>query len=218
MQSERHGCIVARVGHLPAARNTDLLIEPVGDELVVLDCASNEAHALDARAAALWRACDGQRSVAELARDCSLPETVVDDTLQRLADCDLLMPVEAVSDGVSRRVVVRRLALAGAGVGFGLPLIASVAVRPASAAASVVVEPPDPGVPPDVVTPGPEPPTTPPANIPGLAESTASTVTTSTTTTPRVKAASTTKKPKKKRARRARRRRRPKTIRPRFTG
>lgn len=113
----------------PKARLADLLIEDLGEELVLFDTRRNEAHALDAGASAVWRACDGRRSPAQIAEHCGLDETVVELTLPRLAACDLL------ANAVSRRTMLRRVALTGAVV--GLPLVTSIAVPNAAAAASL---------------------------------------------------------------------------------
>src|SRR5579862_8283281 len=52
----------------PTARAKDLLIEEVGGELLVYDTLKNRAHCLNQSAAAVWKHCDGQRTIAELAR------------------------------------------------------------------------------------------------------------------------------------------------------
>jgi hypothetical protein len=51
----------------PLARHHNLLVETVGDELVLYDQDRDRAHALNRTAALVWRHCDGQRTIAELA-------------------------------------------------------------------------------------------------------------------------------------------------------
>jgi hypothetical protein len=50
----------------PKARQRQLLVQEVGDELVVYDQARNKAHRLNRTAAIVWRHCDGQNKVADL--------------------------------------------------------------------------------------------------------------------------------------------------------
>jgi len=218
----------------PAARSSGLLTEAVDGELIVFDASTNTAHALDARAAAVWLACDGRRSVPEIACVCELDEEVVAHTLEQLAERDLLEAADTGRSAVSRRTLVRRFALVGAGVGVGLPLIASVAVPSAAAASSL-----DPGLPegPGGGGEGPAPPETtttttpaPDTSVPAIEESpdittvstmTVTTTASSTTSTKPVKA-STAKKPKKKAKKATKKKRRAakpeRKITPHFTG
>src|SRR3954471_10546374 len=53
---------------VPAARCDGLLIEPVGDETVIYDTRSKQAHCLKPLAAVVFDASDGQATVAEIAR------------------------------------------------------------------------------------------------------------------------------------------------------
>ena len=50
----------------PESRKTQLLAQDVGDELVIYDQRSHEAHHLSPTAAVVWRAADGKRSLPEL--------------------------------------------------------------------------------------------------------------------------------------------------------
>lgn len=51
----------------PVARSEQLLVQEVGDELVVYDQRSHRAHRLNGTARTVWRLADGSRSVGELA-------------------------------------------------------------------------------------------------------------------------------------------------------
>ena len=44
----------------PLARSEELVIEELGDELLVYDERTQRAHCLSATAARVWRACDGK--------------------------------------------------------------------------------------------------------------------------------------------------------------
>jgi hypothetical protein len=89
-----HGTIAA-----PLARSEDLVIEETGDELLVYDLRSNRAHCLNAVAAAVWRACDGQRAPGELIAELELDADAVGRALDELAGCQLLDEVPVLVKG-----------------------------------------------------------------------------------------------------------------------
>ena len=51
---------------LPLARSEGLLVEELGDETLVYDRESHEAHCLNRSAALVWRHCDGTTTVADM--------------------------------------------------------------------------------------------------------------------------------------------------------
>ncbi len=117
---------------LPLARSEDLLTEQVGEETIVYDSRSRDAHCLNPVAAVVFARSDGRTSPADLATIAGdeLGERVdvglVEQALAELEEHDLIVaPPE--DDGISRRQFARRTALAG-GVAFALPLVTSVAV------------------------------------------------------------------------------------------
>lgn len=119
--------------NFPKARTADLITERVGDELVVYDGKSSEAHCLSALAAAVFVAADGKTSTADLAaiagrqlqRTVDVPE--VEQALAELEDRDLVEPTEV--GGISRRGFMQRSAAVGGAVMAG-SLVTSV-VTPA---------------------------------------------------------------------------------------
>lgn len=114
----------------PKARTADLITERVGDELVVYDGKSSEAHCLSALASAVFVAADGKTSTADLAAIASrkLNEPVdvpaVEQALAELEDRGLVEP-----GGISRRGFMQRSAAVGGAVVAG-SLVTSV-VTPA---------------------------------------------------------------------------------------
>lgn len=119
----------------PTARSEGLLTELVGDELVIFDGATNEAHALKPLAAAVFAAADGATPVSELASAASLrlghdvAVSQVEGALEELESAALLEGSEA-SHGISRRHLLQVGGAAAAGV------LVSSALVPALAAAS----------------------------------------------------------------------------------
>lgn len=116
----------------PRARSDGIVSEPFGDELVVYVEATQTAHSLSPHAASIWRHCDGSSSLEVIARSLALEEIQVADALEQLARAGLLEQPHLIT----RRQASKRMATVGAAA-FSAPLIYSVAIQPASAAASV---------------------------------------------------------------------------------
>lgn len=122
----------------PFARSAELVVEPVDDELLVFGSERQVAHSLNQVAAAVWRACDGSRSVGEIAQSCGLEREAVELALVELANIDLLVGEPPAATSVSRRQLLRRATVVGAAAGFALPVIRSItAPTPAMAASAV---------------------------------------------------------------------------------
>ncbi len=134
----------------PESRKTQLLAQQVGDELVIYDERSHEAHRLSTTAAAVWHAADGGRSLPELSSilresiHASDPATAVSDedgdALVRLAldELDrvglLVRGLPAIGDAMTRREMIRVSAAL-------LPVIASI-LAPTPAMAQTGTTPP----------------------------------------------------------------------------
>lgn len=123
----------------PIARGDGLLIESVGDETVVYDLGTKEAHCLKPLAAAVFTYADGKNTAAEIAEltsyrlDRAVTPAEVADAIAQLGTTGLLETPLLVHDGISRRDALRRMA-AVAGVAGATPLIISI-MAPAAALA-----------------------------------------------------------------------------------
>jgi Coenzyme PQQ synthesis protein D (PqqD) len=118
----------------PLARSEDLVIEEVGDELLVADRANNRAHSLNAFAARVWQACDGETTTEELVTKLDSDRDAVAHALAELSDCELLErtgPPIVGNGGMTRRDLGVRAAQVGAAAA-----IISVALPVAEAAAT----------------------------------------------------------------------------------
>ena len=115
------------MGHerAPRARQEGLVVQPVEDELLVFDSERGRAHSLNATAAAVWQACDGERDRRELATECGIDEDTLELALERLSAAHLVDGAEAPV-GVSRRLMIRRTLAAGAALGAAIPVIRSI--------------------------------------------------------------------------------------------
>jgi hypothetical protein len=142
---------------MPQARADQLVSRSVRNELVVYDERAATAHALSPAAAAVWRECTGSQTVAAIVDRLGLDPALVQRALADLEDRGLLVPagpltvapatdtkgsganlhVEPVEPaaGVSRREAAMRFAKLG-GAALAAPLVYSVAIGPAIAAAS----------------------------------------------------------------------------------
>src|ERR1700722_8882292 len=124
----------------PRARRDGLLEDAVGEELLLYDQSTHTAHCLSPVAACVWRHCDGERSVTELAGLAGVRENLVADALRELHEKDLLdaepQLMQRTIPGVSRREAIGRIGRVGAAA-VAVPLIVSAtAATPAMASSS----------------------------------------------------------------------------------
>ncbi len=131
---------------LPFSRREGVVVRDLSEETVVYDVQTHRAHCLNRTAALVWRHCDGETTVEEMAdilhRELSLPvdESVVQMALNQLAAANLLegrFPV--FCQPRSRREAI----LAGLSAVL-LPAVLSITAPRATAAASPSTFPPGP--------------------------------------------------------------------------
>jgi hypothetical protein len=123
------------------ARQEELVVQEMPDEVLVYDLKRHKAHCLNKTAAFVWQHCDGQTTVAEMAgllekeTGARVDEDVVWYALGKLGDANLLANKVAlpVTDGMSRRRMVRRL-----GTMLVLPAVVSLIAPNAVQAVTVV--------------------------------------------------------------------------------
>ncbi len=133
----------------PQARQHGLIVQELQDEILVYDIESNKAKCLNETSAAVWKACDGKRSVSdiavslEMAADGHVSEELVLLAIDLLQKNDLLEEGYQLSlPGHSRRDIVRKLGFATV---MALPVVASLAVpsKAIAAASCVCIVPTD---------------------------------------------------------------------------
>jgi hypothetical protein len=118
----------------PKARSTGIRIEDVDDELLVYDLERNRAHSLNVGAAAVFRLCDGRRSIEEINVAASealgvAPDlSMVEQAVRQFERAGLLEVEEEATD---RRALLRRLGWAAV-----VPFVASIAIPSAAYAQS----------------------------------------------------------------------------------
>lgn len=118
----------------------DLLIRELKDEVILYDAATKRAHCLNRTAAAVWRLCDGQTNVTEIAQVLRQDERMVWMTLHELEESGVLnseIPTAIRNNGLSRRELMTKF---GIGAAVALPIVNSIPIPTASAAISSTVK------------------------------------------------------------------------------
>jgi hypothetical protein len=127
--------------NIPFAREEDIVVKSLGDELLIYDLKQHKAHSLNKTAAWVWRHADGQTTAEEmrlrLGEELKTPvdEKVVLIALEQLQKAHLLKQTSfwaPSSINQSRRDAVRNLGIAAA----LLPVISTIFAPLAQAAAS----------------------------------------------------------------------------------
>src|SRR5690242_12747596 len=119
--------------------NQNVIVQDVFGELLVYDLQRDIVRRLNRVAAAIWKQCDGQKNVAEIARavapqfERQVDEQAVLLALHRFRRAQLLAgpaPEMAPATKASRREWIKRIGIAA------LPLVTSMAVPTSAQAAS----------------------------------------------------------------------------------
>jgi hypothetical protein len=117
----------------PLARADDLVVEEVGQELLVYDQTNECAHSLGVAAARVWRACDGETTTESLSAKLDMDADTVARAIEELHECNLLDSGQQL-EGMTRREATLKGAKLGAAAATA-PLIYSIlAPVPAMAA------------------------------------------------------------------------------------
>jgi hypothetical protein len=128
----------------PTARQDQLLVQKIADELVVCDVERNQAHRLNPTAALVWRHCDGQNTIADLAvllqkeADPQANEDLVWMTLDQLSTRHLLVePIIRTPEQsrVSRRRAMQKIGTTGV-LSLILPVVITLALPTPAQASS----------------------------------------------------------------------------------
>lgn len=117
----------------PQARSEDLIIEEVGDEVLIYDSRTDKGHCLSPEAARVWRRCDGRTPIDGLTAQLGLSVERVEDALDELERCELLAE-EPTQMGHTRREMSVKVVKAGAAVAATPLIISALAPTPAQAA------------------------------------------------------------------------------------
>ena len=128
--------------NLPSARRERLVVKALEDELLIYDLDSHRAYCLNRTAALIWNACDGRRTVKEMARfvekegEHPVDESFVLYGLNQLSRFKLLeerTDRHAFEERMTRRELARRLGFATAAL---IPLISAIEAPTAAQAST----------------------------------------------------------------------------------
>jgi hypothetical protein len=137
----------------PQARKLDLVTREVADEVLVYDLKRHKAHCLNQTAALIWKYCDGQKSVGDIAAlvgkdvNSTVDEATIWLAVDQLGKANLLEERVIRPAGiprVTRREAVRRM---GLGAALAIPVVMSI-VSPTLAqisSCSIIAQPGCPG-------------------------------------------------------------------------
>ena len=126
----------------PLARTSDIIVQKLEDETLFYDLKVNKAFCLNETAILVWDSCNGQRTIAEIAKrlEKKLGKTVNEDVvlfaIKQLSEDGLLNDYEGLAEqfsSFSRREAIRKIAFASA---IAIPLITSVVAPSAVSAQS----------------------------------------------------------------------------------
>jgi hypothetical protein len=128
------------------ARNDELVVQDLPDEVLVYDLKSHKAHCLNNTAAFIWKHCDGQTTTEEIAKlmerewHTQVTEDAVWFALNKLSKAELLQERIVLPEqraGMSRRSAMRRLGLGA----LLIPAVMTIVSPTAMAGASVFIPP-----------------------------------------------------------------------------
>src|SRR5882724_7604527 len=126
----------------PQARNDELVVQDLPDEVLVYDLKNHKAHCLNKTAAFIWNHCDGQTTTEEIAKmmekewHTPVTEDAVWFALNKLSKAELLQDrivLPEAKAGMSRRSAMRRLGLGA----LLIPVVMTIVSPTAMAGASV---------------------------------------------------------------------------------
>jgi hypothetical protein len=119
------------------AREEELVVQELENELLVYDLQSHLAHSLNPTAAAVWKQCDGTHSIAEIAAAVKAEPDAVHVGLRQLHKAGLLADWKDDRAGLTRRELVKRVAVLSAAVPVVTSIVAPTAAEEASRCAGL---------------------------------------------------------------------------------
>jgi Coenzyme PQQ synthesis protein D (PqqD) len=125
---------------IPVARKEGLVIQDMADEVLVYDLTTNKAHCLNQTAAAVWKSCDGKRSVADISKLLNninggvVHEDLIWLAIDQLNEASLLETELVVNfNNQNRREVLKKVSLAAV---IALPIVTSLVAPTVASAGS----------------------------------------------------------------------------------
>ncbi|MEI7687598.1 MAG: twin-arginine translocation signal domain-containing protein, partial [Planctomycetota bacterium] len=116
---------------MPRARHEELVVQISGQETLIYDQKTHQAHCLNPAAAGVWKYCDGRTAVADAASIVGRELGIAVDAefvlcaIDQLRVADLLVEATRSASAVSRRHVLQRLGTTGVAAALA-PLVTSL--------------------------------------------------------------------------------------------
>lgn len=111
---------------LPKVRNQNIVIQEIGDEIMIYDLEINKAYCLNETSAIVYQNCDGETDFTEIKTNHNFSDELISFALEQLnrenlleKDGDFISPFK----GFSRREVIKKI---GLGSIIALPVVASI--------------------------------------------------------------------------------------------
>jgi hypothetical protein len=118
----------------PTARKAGLVIQEMPGEVLVYDLDTNKAHCLNETAAFVWKSCDGNTSISDIAgilasqTGKNVKEDLIWLAIDQLNENRLLeQEIASGFSGQSRREAIKKIGMASM---IALPIIASLVAPP----------------------------------------------------------------------------------------
>lgn len=129
------------IERLPKARQSGIVVQEMPGEVLIYDTKTNKAHCLNETAAAVWRRCDGNTKIEDLALELGLglhgtqvPAELIWLAVDQLSDKGLLeTKLEGSVRSESRRDALKKIGMTAV---VALPFIASLAAPKSALAAT----------------------------------------------------------------------------------
>lgn len=120
---------------LPAARNSDIVVQELKDELLIYNLSTNQAFCLNQTAKVVFEACDGKHTFNELKTKHQFDDDLIYLTLNELKKENLIGDnyISPFCE-MNRREIIRKV---GSASMIALPIISAVVAPMAAHAASV---------------------------------------------------------------------------------
>ena len=118
---------------LPLARNSGIVVQGLGKELLIYNLTTHKAYQLNETSMIVYHACGRGASFADLKRRHQFTDDLIYLALDQLKDEGLIKGYESKFAALSRRDVMKRVGLTTA---LALPVIAAIVAPAAAHAAS----------------------------------------------------------------------------------
>lgn len=119
---------------LPSARNSDIVVQDLRQEVLIYDSKLNKAYCLNETASRVFRACNGTTTFAELKTTYGFSEDLILLSIGELQAAGLIENKSGIYiNGLSRRSLIKRAGLSSVAA---LPLVSVLVAPKASSAAS----------------------------------------------------------------------------------